>query len=314
MASKSIQQRALRTFGRAILRTDEPMSAHTSFRIGGPARLFAEPHSQQTLADLLAFCREEGVPWFVLGFGTNLLVSDRGYDGMVVRLREGWDSLRVSGRTVEAGPGHSLPKLARKTAGMGLSGLEFAAGIPGSIGGAIAMNAGAFGGSVAQVVERVECLTPAGEQIHLTVAELAFAYRRSRVLDEHLVVIKSVLALDAADSDEIAQRMEQFQTQRRERQPLAARSAGSIFRNPPGDAAGRLLEAAGCKRLRVGGALVSPKHANFIVNAGGAAASDVASLMTEAQRRVWEQFGIRLEPEITLLGRFDLPMPRGPPA
>lgn len=314
MASKSTQQRALRAFDPDVVRAGEPMSAHTWFRIGGPALLFATPGNQQALSALLAFCREEGLPWFVLGFGTNLLVSDKGYEGMVIRLRKGWDSLRVSGRTVEVGPGHSLPKLARRAAAMGLSRLEFAAGIPGSVGGAVAMNAGAFGGSMAQVVERVECLTPAGAQIHLNASELGFAYRRSRVLDENLIVTSAVLALDAGDSAEIAQRMDQFQTQRRARQPLTARSAGSVFRNPPGDAAGRLVEAAGCKRLRAGGAMVSPKHANFIVNAGGATARDVASLMAQVQQRVWEQFGVWLEPEITLLGQFESPVHGGPPA
>lgn len=314
MDSKRIQQRALRAFGQGTLRNNEPMSAHTSFRIGGPALLFATPRDPKTLADLLTFCHAEGVPWFVLGFGTNLLVSDRGFEGMVIHLRKGWDWQRISGSTVEVGPGQSLPKLARRVAAVGLSGLEFAAGIPGSIGGAIAMNAGAFGGSMAQVVERVECLTPTGEQMRLTASELNFAYRRSRVLDENLVVTKGVLALEAAAPEEIRRRMAQSQAWRKQRQPLSAPSAGSVFRNPPGDAAGRLLEAAGCKRLRVGGAMVSPTHANFIVNTGDATARDVASLMTQVRTRVWEKFGVWLEPEITLLGQFDSPMSAAPPA
>ena len=305
MSSQEFQGRALRLFGQATLRLNEPMSGHTSFRIGGPALFFATPTDVPTLRSLLAFCCAEGLPWFVLGFGTNLLVADAGYRGMVIHLRRGWESLHVSGTGMEVGAGHSLPKLARKAAEAGLSGLEFAAGIPGSVGGALAMNAGAFGGCMADAVRRADCLTPDRGEVSLNAAEMAFAYRHSRILDEPLIVTRAHLALKPDERQTILRRMEEFQAQRKTRQPWSARSAGSVFRNPPGDAAGRLIEAAGCKGLRVGGALVSPKHANFIVNAGGATAADVLALLREVQRRVREQSGVRLEPEITLLGEFE---------
>ena len=314
MSDSQAQRRALRSFDQDTLRADVPLSAHTSFRVGGPALLFATPPDMETLRALLAFCAEEGLPWFALGRGTNLLVSDGGYAGMAIQLDKGWGWLSISGHHVDAGPGCPLPKLARRAASAGLSGLEFAAGIPGSVGGAIAMNAGAFGGSMAQVVERVECLTPTGEQVALSNAEMDFAYRRSRALSENLIVSRVHLTLRPADPAGIARQMEEFQSQRKARQPWSARNAGSVFRNPPNDAAGRLLQAAGCKGLRSGGALVSPKHANFIVNSGTATARDIASLMAEVQRRVWESSGVWLEPEITLLGEFDPPMPAGPPA
>jgi UDP-N-acetylmuramate dehydrogenase len=314
MTATLAQQRALRGVSQDILRLDEPMSAHTSFRVGGPAMLFVEPPDMATLCKLLAFCAGEELPWTAIGRGTNLLVSDNGYAGAILHFGKAWDWMIIADEKVDAGPGCLLSKLARRAAHLGLSGLEFASGIPGSVGGAVAMNAGAFGGSMANVVERVECLAPGGEEITLSNADLRFAYRHSRVLDERLIVCRVHLALRPADPLEIQRQMEAFHAQRKARQPWSSRSAGSVFRNPPGDAAGRLIEAAGCKGLRAGGAVVSPKHANFIVNPGEATASDIALLISEVQRRVWDQFGVWLQPEITLLGEFDPPMPGGPPA
>jgi UDP-N-acetylmuramate dehydrogenase len=314
MNAKQAQQRAVERFPTGWLRLNEPMSAHTSLRVGGPALIFTEPPNVETLRAKLTFCADEGLPWIAIGRGTNLLVSDAGYAGAVIHLGRTWDWLTLTEARIDAGPGCPLIKLARSAAQSGLSGLEFAAGIPGSVGGAVAMNAGAFGGSMADVVERVECLTPGGEEILLGNADLRFAYRHSRILDEGLIVCRVHLALRPADPLEIRRQMDELQAQRKARQPWSSWSAGSVFRNPPGDAAGRLIEAAGCKGLRAGGAVVSPKHANFIVNPGAATAGDIASLMSEVQRRVWDRFGVWLEPEITLLGEFDPPMPVGPPA
>lgn len=314
MNAQQAQQRAVRRFGTDWLRLDESMSAHTSFRVGGPALIFAEPPDADAMRALLTFGLEESLPLTAIGRGTNLLVSDSGYPGIILHLSRAWDWLAISGNSMDAGPGCPLPQLARRAAIAGLSGLEFAAGIPGSVGGAVAMNAGAWGGSMADVVRRVECLTPAGEPMELTGSEMAFAYRHSRILAEGLIVTRVHMALRDADVAGIRQKMDEYQAQRKARQPLSAWSAGSVFRNPPGDAAGRLIESAGCKGLRAGGALVSPKHANFMVNSGAATASDIASLMAEVQHRVWDRFGVWLKPEITLLGEFDPPMPGSPPA
>lgn len=314
MSAESVQARALRLFRAAWLTTGEPLAAHTSFRIGGPALLFATPPDAEALRQLLAFCADERLPWLVLGRGTNLLVGDAGYNGLVIHMGKAWSWLRISGQTVEAGAGYPLPALARKAAEAGLAGLEFAAGIPGSTGGAVAMNAGAFGASIAAVVRDVDCVLPSGEACSLTNTEMGFAYRHSRALAEGIIVVGVRLALTPGRPEDIARRMADFQAQRKARQPLTSWSAGSVFRNPPGDAAGRLIEAAGCKGMRRGGALVSPKHANFIVNTGGATAADVATLMAEIQRRVWEAFGVWLEPEIKLVGEFDAPTPCARPA
>ncbi len=307
-----VKARALRLLGADWLVPDEPMAKHTSFRIGGPALLFASPPDAEALRRALAFCADEDIPWFVLGRGTNLLVSDAGYNGMVIHVGRAWAWLRVSGQALDVGAGYPLPSLARKAADMGLVGLEFAAGIPGSVGGAIAMNAGAFGESMAQVVREVDCILSSGEARTLSTEDMAFGYRRSRALAEPLIITAARLALSRGNPEDIHRRLDEFQAQRKVKQPLSSWSAGSVFRNPPGDAAGRLIEAAGCKGMRRGGALVSPKHANFIVNAGGATASDVAALMREVQRRVRERFGISLEPEIRLLGEFDAPTPAAP--
>jgi len=312
MSLHPVQARALRTLGNDWLKPDEPLAPRTSFRIGGPALLFASPPDVDALRRALAFCADEGLAWFVMGRGTNLLVSDAGYNGMVIHMGKAWAWLRISGSTVEVGAGYPMPALARKTADGGLAGLEFAAGIPGSTGGAIAMNAGAFGDSMAQVVRAVDCILPSGEMHTLNDAEMAFAYRHSRALAESMIIAGARLILTPDNPGEIRRRMADCQAQRKARQPLSAWSAGSVFRNPPGDAAGRLIEAAGGKGLRRGGALVSPKHANFIVNTGGATAADVLALMREIQRRVWEAFGVRLEPEIKLLGAFDAPTPAAP--
>jgi len=314
MSAESVQARALCLFRAAWLTTGEPLAAHTSFRIGGPALLFAAPPDAKALRRLLAFCADERLPWLVLGRGTNLLVSDAGYNGLVIHMGKAWAWLRISGQTAEVGAGYPLPALARKTAEAGLAGLEFAAGIPGSTGGAVAMNAGAFGANMAAVVRDVDCILPSGEACSLANAEMGFAYRHSRALGEAMIVVGVHLALTLGRPEDIARRMADFQAQRKARQPLTSWSAGSVFRNPPGDAAGRLIEAAGCKGLRRGGALVSPKHANFIVNTGGATAADVAALMAEVQRRVWETFGVWLEPEIKLVGEFDAPTPGTRPA
>ncbi len=309
MSLRPAQARALSLLGGDWLSTDEPLARHTSFRIGGPALLFASPPDTEALRRALAFCADEDLPWFVLGRGTNLLISDSGYHGMVIHLGKAWAWLRISGHTVAVGAAYPLPALARKAADAGLAGLEFAAGIPGSVGGAVAMNAGAFGGNMAGVVREVECILPSGETRALAGADMEFAYRHSRALAQSIIVIAAHLTLTPDNPADIRRRMDAYHAQRKARQPLSAWSAGSVFRNPPGDAAGRLIEAAGCKGMRRGGALVSPKHANFIVNTGGATAADVLALMREVQRRVWETFGVRLEPEIRLLGEFDAPTP-----
>lgn len=312
MNLRPVQVRALRILGGEWVKANEPLAPYTSFRIGGPALMFATPSDQQALRHVLAFCADEGLPWFVLGRGTNVLISDAGYHGMVIHLGRPWAWLRVSGNIVAVGAAYPLPALARKAADAGLAGLEFAAGIPGSAGGAVAMNAGAFGSSMANVVREVECILPSGEARTLAGPHMAFAYRHSRALAEPMILVGARLALTPDNADAIRRRTADYQAQRKARQPLTSWSAGSVFRNPPGDAAGRLIEAAGCKGMKRGGALVSPKHANFIVNVGGATAADVVGLMRQIQQHVQDMFGVHLEPEIKLLGEFDAPTPSDP--
>jgi len=293
----------LRTMVRGEVRVDEPMAGHTSLRVGGPADLFAAPSDEESLMVALRFAREAGLPCFVLGGGTNLLVSDDGFRGLVVHTAGALGGLRVEedGR-LSAGAGCPLAAAVRRASDEGLSGLEFATGIPGTVGGAVAMNAGAHGGSMEDVLVEVRAAEPGRAASRVPASSLGLAYRRSSVEERGLVVLEAVLALSPDDPDEVRRRCSANVERRRGTQPIEP-SAGSVFRNPPsGPAAGELIERAGLKGLRVGGAEVSRVHANFVINRGGATARDVLALVTHVQERVDAMFGIMLEPEIRFLG------------
>ncbi|HWP67120.1 MAG TPA: UDP-N-acetylmuramate dehydrogenase [Candidatus Limnocylindria bacterium] len=285
------------------VRRDEPLARHTSFRIGGPADVLVEPGSPGELAGVARITAEAGLPLTVLGAGSNLLVADGGIRGVVVKLGAGFRRAAWTERGVTAGAAMQIGKLARAAVTRGLSGLEFAEGIPGTVGGALFMNAGAYGGEVGAKVAAVEGVTADGRLETLAGETLAFCYRRAG-LPPGFLVTAVTFRLEPAAPELIARRLAELREHRLASQPQGTANAGSIFKNPPGATAGRLIEAAGLKGRRVGGARISERHANVIVNDGGARASDVQALMAEAQRAVWERNGVWLEPEIRLVGSW----------
>jgi UDP-N-acetylmuramate dehydrogenase len=287
----------------ARARRGETLARHTSFRIGGPADVLVQPATVAELAAVVRAAAAGGVPLTVLGAGSNLLVGDGGIRGVVVKLGAGFRRVVWTATGVTAGAALQVGKLARAAAARGLGGLEFAEGIPGTVGGALFMNAGAYGGEMGPVVTAVEGVTADGGIETLDGAQLVFRYRRVALPPGFLVTGVS-FALTPAAPEVLASRLGALRDRRMGSQPQGFANAGSIFKNPPGDHAGRLIEAAGLKGYRVGGAHISERHANFIVNDGGARASDVQALMAEAQRAVWEWSGVWLEPEIRLVGSW----------
>lgn len=286
------------------VREHEPLRKHVSFRIGGPADVLLIPRSMEELRAVVGWLFAERVPYTVLGQGSNVLISDRGIRGIVLKIGKGLDRITFDGDRVTAQAGAGLPHVARVAATHGLSGLEFAAGIPASVGGAVVMNAGAHGHAMQEIVVSVRVLTADGDQV-LSQAALGYAYRTSVLQDRSAVVAEATLQLQRSVPAVVAQRTEEWLAQRSATQPIGPPSSGCIFRNPPGDHAGRLIDQAGGKGLAVGGARVSEIHANYIVNTGDASASDVLALMHKVKALVAKKFVIGLEPEIKLLGEFE---------
>jgi len=282
----------------------EPMHKHTTFRIGGPADCLVEIESTEALRRVQRYLRLVEIPYTITGNGSNLLVSDLGYRGVILQLGSRFAEVRVEGNTVTAQAGALLSRIAKTALEHGLTGFEFAAGIPGTAGGAVVMNAGAYGGEMKQVIQSVTVLDPEGEELVLDNETMEFGYRTSVLKRRPLVVTEITLQLTPGDPAQIRERMEELARQRREKQPLEYPSAGSTFKRPEGYFAGKLIMDANLRGFQIGGARVSDKHCGFVINAGGATACDVAALMAEVQRRVEEQFGVRLEPEVILLGEF----------
>jgi UDP-N-acetylmuramate dehydrogenase len=284
------------------LRTGFPLAPLTSFRLGGPAALYLEAESLDDLATVGAAVRETGLPFLVIGKGSNLLVADVGFPGIVLRLGRAFRWAARNGRHVAAGGAMPLPALAGVALAHGLAGLEFGVAIPASLGGSVRMNAGAHGHSLEEVLERIEVFDlDGGRSRDVAAVEAGFDYRRS-ALPEHSVVIGSTFGLRPGEPPEIRRLMDEARQWRRDTQPLAEPNCGSVFKNPPGDHAARLIEAVGGKGLAVGGARVSEKHANFIVAGPGATAGDVHGLMAALRDRVRARFGVDLEPEVHLVG------------
>lgn len=281
---------------------DEPMSAHTTFEIGGPADLFVIPDDIEEACEAIAACREAGEECFVLGCGSDLLVSDEGYRGVVIALSDGLLNVSVEGEEMTCQAGVSLREASEMACELGLAGLEFACGIPGSVGGACFMNAGAYGGCIADILSSVCALMPDGSLANIPVGELALGYRKSRVRDEGLVVLSATFRLREGRPEDIRVRMDDLTQRREEKQPLDRPSAGSTFKRPEGHFAGKLITDAGLKGYQHGGAGVSSKHAGFVVNLGGATAADVRAVISHVQDEVERQFGVRLEPEVRFLG------------
>ena len=288
---------------RLRLLREEPLAAHTSFRIGGPAEVMAFPSSLAELQALLRLSAQEGIRVRLLGAGTNILAPDGGVRGLVIVTSGALTGLSMPDAAhIEAMSGVTMARLACFARDNGLTGLEFAHGIPGSLGGAVCMNAGAYGGEMAQVVREATLLLPEEGIRTLTGAEMAFGYRRSLLTQNpEIVALSAVFALTPGDPAAIRQRMQELMQKRKESQPLEWPSAGSTFKRPEGYFAGTLIDQCGLKGLTVGGAQVSEKHAGFVINRGGATCADVLALIEEIQKRVWEAQGVRLEPEVRII-------------
>lgn len=282
----------------------EPMSRHTTFRVGGEAECIVVVETQEELSQIISYLGKLEQDYFVLGNGSNLLVGDKGYRGVIVKLGPRLGAIRVDGNHIAVGAGASLSHTAVAAMESGLSGLEFAAGIPGSIGGAIVMNAGAYGGEMKQVVQMVRVMDKEGEILTLDNDTMEFGYRTSIIRDRPFIVVGTVLKLVPGNKDEISAKMGELMRQRKSKQPLEYPSAGSTFKRPEGHYAGKLIMDAGLRGYRIGGAQVSEKHCGFVVNTGDATAADIREVIEEVRERVLDRFHVRLEPEVIFLGDF----------
>ena len=290
----------------------EPMHRHTTFRIGGPADVFVSPSGTEMIPQILEACRAEEVPWFILGNGSNLLVSDEGFRGVVIRIDRNLQKIyppceeENTGKVrVRAQAGILLSRLAAYARDLSLEGVAFASGIPGTLGGAVTMNAGAYGGEMKQILRRAWVLDVRNEMKVLPAEELELGYRTSRVKKDGLVVLEAEIELQKGSREEISARMEELKNARTTKQPLEYPSAGSTFKRPEGYFAGKLIMDAGLRGRSVGGAQVSEKHCGFVINRGDATASDVLKLMELVRETVYSQFGVVLEPEVQMLGFND---------
>lgn len=281
---------------------DEPMKKHTNWEIGGPADLMIVPRSIADLSQAIQLLEAEGIPWMVVGRGSNMLVLDGGIRGAVIKLGEGFDYMRIEDECITVGAGYSFIKLAVQAGKMGLAGLEFASGIPGTVGGAVYMNAGAHGSDVSQVLSEAVILWEDGEIEHLQNKELDFSYRTSILQKRKGIVLEAVFMLKKGERKAIASLMAAYKDRRLVTQPYTEACAGSVFRNPTGDHAGRLIESLGLKGKQIGDAQISPIHSNFIVNRGNARATDVLQLIQYVQKEVNNQYHVQLETEVLVMG------------
>ena len=309
----------IREFGEKLKNTlvkseisfDEPMKKHTTFRVGGNADIYVSVADGE-LRDVLALCNEAKMPFTVIGNGSNILVGDGGIRGVVLEMGNRYAGIEVLDETPEgevyvgAGAGAMLSSLSSFAAGRGLAGLEFASGIPGTVGGAVTMNAGAYGGEIKDVIVEAQCMDPVtGERVFLKRDELNLGYRHSVVMERPIIVTSAKFLLKKGDKAEIEAHIEDIKQKRIEKQPLNFPSAGSTFKRPEGYFAGKLIEDAGLKGFSVGGAEVSEKHAGFVINKGGATAADIRALIEAVSDRVYEASGVRLEPEVRFVGMFN---------
>lgn len=286
------------------LTENEPMSKHTTFRIGGKADLFVSA-DEKSLPQLLKEAADEKIPVTIIGNGSNLLVGDGGIRGLVIEIGKGMDNIEISDNVMTVGAGTLLSKAANAAATHGLSGMEFAAGIPGSVGGAVVMNAGAYGGEMKDIIMDVDVITREGEYRRLSLEELELSYRHSCIIENEYIVVRARLMLQEKDETQIRQVMEDLKNRRIEKQPLNFPSAGSTFKRPEGYFAGKLIMDAGLRGYSVGGAQVSEKHCGFVINKGDATATDVVKLMNDVRDKVMEEFGVELEPEVKMIGEFN---------
>ncbi|MBQ8488904.1 MAG: UDP-N-acetylmuramate dehydrogenase [Pseudobutyrivibrio sp.] len=298
----SLAKKLAEAFVNSTVLTEEPMKAHTTFRIGGPADIYVEP-AYSDIADILLFLKGENVPFTVIGNGSNLLVSDAGIEGVVIALGKKSSAITISGDTIVAEAGALLSTVANAAADAGLTGLEFASGIPGSLGGAVYMNAGAYGGEIKDVLESVTVINTDLEKQIFTPEDLDLSYRHSILMEKGGFVTDVTIKLAQGNTDEIKGRIEEIRNQRVSKQPLNYPSAGSTFKRPEGYFAGKLIDDAGLRGYSVGGAQVSEKHCGFVINKDNATASDVLKLMHNVDDIVYNKFGVHLTPEVRIIGR-----------
>ena len=287
---------------------DEPMSAHTTFRIGGPADYFVVPEDAASLGRGVALCRAEGVDYFITGNGSNLLVGDGGYRGVVFHICHTMDDVAYEEKgtelLVEAGAGVMLSRLARQVSSKGYTGFEYATGIPGTLGGGVTMNAGAYGGEISDNLLWAELMDETGAVLRLERDRLKLSYRHSVMMEQSLVVLRAGFSFTKGDAMAITQKVAELSRSRKEKQPLEYPSAGSTFKRPEGYFAGKLIQDCGLKGFRVGDAMVSEKHSGFVINVGHATAADVMTLIRHVQQEVDRQFCVRIEPEVRMIGEF----------
>ncbi|MCP1103642.1 UDP-N-acetylmuramate dehydrogenase [Aequitasia blattaphilus] len=301
---KKIEERFLEVLSRENVLINEDMKNHTTFQVGGPADYYLCPTNIEDLKRVLSICKEENLPYYVLGNGSNLLVGDKGYRGVIIETHENLNKIQIEGTQIRAMAGAGLSKVANRALSEGLTGMEFASGIPGSIGGACVMNAGAYGGEMKDILCQVLVLTPEGEVVEIKKEDMELGYRTSLFAKKHLIVLEATLCLEKGNSEEIKERMDSLTEQRTTKQPLEYPSAGSTFKRPEGYFAGKLIQDAGLSGKRIGGAMVSEKHNGFVINAGGATTKDITDLMDFIIKTVKEKHGVILEPEVKRLGEF----------
>lgn len=302
MISGAVVEALQRYVPRDNIHLQEPMAGHTTFRIGGPADCFVQLENKEQMIQVQRYLRQVGMPFFILGNGSNLLVSDKGYRGIVLQIGQRMSRITVAGSIITAQAGASMSQIARAALEHGLTGLEFASGIPGTIGGGVVMNAGAYDGELSGIVTQVNVVNGEGEYMELENESMEFGYRTSIIRNNSFTVTEVIMKLEKGDREQIKAKMEDLAAKRREKQPLEYPSAGSTFKRPRGNFAGKLIMDAGLRGFQIGGAKVSEKHCGFIINTGNATAEDVRDVISEVQERVKEMFHVDLEPEILFLG------------
>ena len=301
---KNLYQKLTEWMPEERVKKEEPMRLHTTFRVGGPADLFVSPNSVEEVCKVTALCREEGVPYYIMGNGSNLLVSDQGYRGVIIQFYKEMNDISVEGTLLRAQAGALLSAVANRALSESLTGFEFAAGIPGTLGGACVMNAGAYGGEMKDVLKAVTVLTQEGEVLTLSNEELELGYRTSVIARKHYIVLEAEIALSEGKKEEIQAVMDDLKERRITKQPLEYPSAGSTFKRPEGYFAGKLIQDAGLRGFQVGGAQVSEKHCGFVINKDHATAAEIAELIRQVSEKVEAQFGVKLETEVKRLGEF----------
>ena len=303
--NQEIKKMFCELLGRDHVLTDEPMKQHTTFKIGGPADYFLVPETGEEVGEFIKICRKTDTPYFILGNGSNLLVGDGGYRGAVIQVYRNMSAVTVEGTTITAQAGALLSAVAAAAKNASLTGFEFAGGIPGTVGGAAVMNAGAYGGEMKDVLVEVTVMDAEGKIFAISAEKLELGYRTSVIKKAGYIVLEAKIRLKEGDQEAIRERMKELTIQRTTKQPLEYPSAGSTFKRPEGYFAGKLVMDSGLRGYQVGGARISEKHCGFVINAGDATAKDVRTLMDNVRDIVYEKYGVTLEPEVKFLGEFD---------